>query len=252
MFYFWRVKGYRYFLLLTIMIARSSELSAQYSDSAFYRINATASGSLNKTNDQSSYLLNNALRFGVRKKSIALNWSNTWVYGQQQNALTNNDYSGTFDCNLYKTFPRFYYWALATYTTSYSLKINNQGQFGLGIAYSIVDTAELYLNISNGIIYEESDIVLSDTTRERYNTFRNSLRLSARWTTGEIFTIGGAGFLQNSLQYSNDYIIKANLSADLRLRTWLSLKAAVTYNKISRTARENFLFTYGIAIDKYF
>lgn len=183
---------------------------------------------------------------------MSFDLSNTWVYGQQQRTITNNDYTGTLDLNLYKTFKNFYYWALGTYTTSLSLKVNNQYQYGLGIAYNVFDTTNIYLNLSNGIIYENSDIILDDTTREVYNTFRNSFRLSFRFKVRKIFTINGVGFLQNSLQFSNDYILKTNLSASVKLRSWFSFTAGMTYNRISRTERENFLFTYGITIDNYF
>lgn len=237
-------------IILTPWLAATAE--AQYNDSVFYHYNAVASGSVNKTKDISNYLLNNALRFGVKKESVSFNLSNTWVYGQQQKAITNNDYTGTLDFNLYKTFKNFYYWGLGTYTTSVSLKVNNQYQYGVGVAYSVFDTTDIYLNFSNGIIYENSDIILHDTTREVYNTFRNSFRLSFKFTVRKIFTVSGVGFLQNSLQYKNDYILKTNLSASVRLRKWVSFTAGMTFNQISRTERENFLFTYGITIDDYF
>lgn len=244
--------GYKSIILLVFWSCFAIKGSAQFSDSVFYRFNAVASGAVNKTNDLSNYLLNNALRFGARKKSVSLNLSNTWVYGQQQRAITNNDYTGTLDFNLYKTFRNFYYWGLGTYTSSLSLKVNNQYQYGLGVAYNIFDTTDLYLNISNGIINENSEIIVNDTTREVYNTFRNSFRLSFRFNVRKIFTISGVGFLQNSLQYSNDYILRTNLSASVRLKSWFSFTAGMTFNQISRTERENFIFTYGITIDNYF
>lgn len=244
--------NYRPVILFILLSCFATRGKAQYNDSIFYHFNAVASGSVNKTNDVSNYLLNNKLGFGIKQKSISFNLSNSWVYGRQQKAITNNDYTGVLDFNLYKTFDHFYYWGLGTYTTSLSLKINNQYQYGLGIAYNILDTANAYLNISNGIIYENSDIIVADTTREVYNTFRNSFRLSFRFKVKKIFTISGIGFLQNSLQYKNDYILKVNLSASVKLKKWLSFTSGLTFNQISRTERENFLFTYGITIDNYF
>lgn len=244
---------YRFkYIWLTLLMLLSVPLRAQFNDSIFYHLNAVASGSLNKTDDISNFLLNNALRLGVKKESISLNFSNSWVYGQQQKSITNNDYTGTLDFNLYKTFPHFYYWGLGNYTTSLSLKIDNQYQYGVGIAYNFLDTTGKYLNISNGIIFENSDIIVKDTIKEVYSTFRNSLRLSFRFTIRKIFTVSGVGFWQPSLQYGNDYIIKTNLAASLKLRSWLSFTTALTFNKISRTERENLLLTYGITIDNYF
>jgi hypothetical protein len=238
-------------LAILILFASSNRIHAQFKDSIFYHLKAIASGSLNKTNEIQSYLLNNDMRFSVKKKSISCNISNTWIYGQQQNIPTNNDYTGTIDFNLYKTFRHFYYWGLGNYTTSLSLNISSQYQYGLGIAYNLFDTTNFYLNISDGIIYESSNILTNDTLTT-YNTFRNSLRLSFRFTVWKVLTINSISFLQNSLEYKNDYILKVNIGASVKLRKWLSLSTALNFNKISRTERENLLITYGITIDHYF
>jgi hypothetical protein len=226
--------------------------TGQYADSTSYRINAVASGSVNITKELSNYLLNNALNFGIRKQKISLDWANTWVYGLQNRNITNNDYTGTFNCNLYQGAGKFYYWGLANYTTSVSLKVRGQYQVGVGAAYSFVDDKEYYFNISEGVIFEQSDIVKDDTTREIYSTFRNSLRVSFKYTFGHVVSISGTGYLQNSLQYAGDYIAKVNLAASLKLKKWLSFTTALQFNRISRTERENFLFTYGVVIDKYY
>ena len=241
-----------YKCLLPLLLLFISPASAQFTDSTFYNVNFTSSGSINSTNDGDAYLLNNGLKFGLRKKSISLNFGNSWIYGQQKRTLTNNDFNSHVDFNLYKTLPNFYYWGLGNYTTSYSLKINNQLQAGLGIAYNLLNSDKAYLNISDGILYEESDLKLTDTTNDVYNTFRNSFRLSFRFVIKGVIIVHGAGFLQNSLQYRNDYIIKSNMGLSLKLNKWLLFTTALTYNNISRTGRENMLFTYGLTIDQYF
>src|SRR5215218_1246113 len=110
---------------------------AQFTDSTHYLVSYEATGVINKTNTGSSTVLSNALRLAVRQKRISLNSFNSWVYGWQQHDLSNNDFSSTLDFNLYKTLSRFYYWGLASFDKSYSLKINSRLQTGLGIAYNI-------------------------------------------------------------------------------------------------------------------
>ena len=126
--------------ILSVLVFMSFPLvcRAQFNDSVFYRLNLVASGTFNKTKEASNYLLNNALRFGIRKRSVSLNLSGGWIYGLQQDQLTNNDVNSALDFNLYKGPEGFYYWGLGHYTSSLSLKINNQYQGGLGIAYSLV------------------------------------------------------------------------------------------------------------------
>lgn len=224
---------------------------AQFNDSTFYHINYTSTGVLNKTNDNNSFLLTNALRFNVSKKSVTVNFNTTWLYGEQRQALTNNDLSSTLDFNLYKSIPHFYYWGLASFDKSYSLKINHRLQAGLGGAYNVIDQKNAFFGISDGILYEQSDLQ-QPTGRDKYETLRNSFRLRFRWVILDRLVLDGTNFLQNSLSKKNDYIIKAVDNVSVKLTTWFSLTASFNYNKINRTNRESLLMTYGVTIDKYF
>ncbi len=232
--------------LLTTCIAQ-----AQYSDSVHYYASIASSGTVNQTNNTRNYLLNNGLKLGIRKKKISLNSTNTWVYGEQQKLLTNNDYNSTLDFNIY-TRPHFFYWGLGTYTASYSLKVNSQYQAGAGAAYNVVDKKDVHLNISDGILYESSDITLTDSSRDKYQTFRNSFRLVFRLNIKDMIAFNTTNFLQSSLKDENDYIIKSNITLGFKLRKWLTLNTAYTYNRYNRTARENTLISYGLTIEQYF
>jgi hypothetical protein len=241
----------KYFLLLSVLLSGLAA-KAQFSDTINYHVIYNSTGSVNRARDGSSYLLNNSLRFEVKKKVIALNASNNWVYGQSNGALTNNDYSSSVDFNLYKAVPHAYYWGLANYNTSYSLKINSQLLAGGGIAYSILDKPNTYLNLSDGILYDLSDINTSDTTRETYHTYRNSLRLQFHFLINNLITIDSGSFLQNSLTRSNDYNIRSTFGLGFKLNNWLNLNGSLSYNKISRTQSENLLLTYGLKVENFF
>jgi hypothetical protein len=90
-----------YTFLLAMMGLCCQNALAQFNDTTFYHTGYTSSGSINKTKDGTAYLLNNGLRFNVKRKDISLNFNNSWVYGRQQGDLTNNDFSTTLDFNLY-------------------------------------------------------------------------------------------------------------------------------------------------------
>jgi hypothetical protein len=225
---------------------------AQFNDTVNYHVLLSPSGSINRTNDGTTYLLNNAFKFNVKKKDISLNFNNNWIYGKQNTTLTNNDFSSSLDFNLYKTFPHFFYWGLANYNTSYSLKINNQLLTGAGIAYSLVDTKTGYFNISDGLLYDQSDLILPNTLRDVYHTYRNSLRVSYRFIYKDILVWDGSNFLQNSLDRRYDYIIRSTTNLSLKLRKWLSLTSSLNYNRQNRTQSDNLLFTYGLTAEKYF
>ena len=240
------MKKFASFIVLFFSVATAF---AQYNDSTFYRINVTSTGSVNKTNDGRSYLLNNGLNFGIKKKDVVLSATNTFVYGNQNNTLTNRDFSSSLFFNLYKTLPRFYYWGLLNYNTSYSLKINNQILGGVGVAYSIVDNKDAYINFSDGVLYDKSSLLGGSLD---YSTYRNSFRVNYHFAITQIITLDGSNFLQSSFNNGNDYIIKSTNTIAFKLNKWINLTSSLNYNRMNITSRENLLFTYGLSFDKYF
>lgn len=239
-----------FFILLFLLVSLCCQ--AQFSDSTSYYLKYTSAGSINTTKENKAYLLNNGLRFSVRKKELSLNLNNSWIYGRQNHETTNNDFSSSLDFNLYKTFPHFFYWGLANYNTSRSLRINNQWLAGLGIAYSIYDREEAYLNISNGILFDSSDLITDNAGRDNYYTYRNSLRVAMKFIVKKVIVLNSATFYQPSLKQGNDYIFKTDNSLSLKLNKWLSFTTAYSYNRISRTNRENALLSYGLTFERYF
>jgi len=237
---------------LLAMLCSSFSCLAQFSDSTYYYLKYASTGSINHTKDGNSYLLNNAFAFKISKERVSLNASASYVYGKQDHSPTNDDLSAALDFNLYRENRKFYYWGLANYDKSLSLKINNRFQGGLGVGYDVIHRPNATLNLSDGILFENSDLFLKDTIPDVYHTFRNSFRLMYKWVIRDILVIEGSNFLQNSLSNGKDIIIKTNNSLSLKLRSWLLLTAAVTYNKLNRTDRENLLITYGITMEKYF
>ncbi|MCX2574933.1 DUF481 domain-containing protein [Pedobacter sandarakinus] len=223
-------------------------MSAQFTDSTQYHLVVNSTGSINRTNDERAYLLNNAINIGLKKKDFVLNSTTSWLYGKQNNNLSNNDFSTTINFNLYKTIPHFYYWGLVNYNTSFSLQLKNQILAGGGIAYSFLDQPNAYINLSDGILFDQSSLIVG----ERYNTYRNSLRLQYHFAIKEIVTIDGGHFLQHSFDRKGDYIIRSATTVGLKLRKWISLTTALNYNKLNVTSRENVNLTYGLSIDKYF
>lgn len=239
-------------LLTLILLFHQSRVDAQFNDSITHHINFSSTGVINKTNDGDSYVLNNNLRFTIRQKDVSLNAASSWIYGEQNDRRTNNDFTNALDVNLYRTFKNFYYWGLATYDKSFSLKINDRFQVGVGVAYNIIEKENLFINVSEGILYEKSDVFINDTTREKNSILRNSFRFRYRWMIKEFITLEGTQLLQNSFSDGNDYILKSVNSLNFRLYKWLNFTTAVTYNKVGKTDRQNFLVTFGLTAEKYF
>src|SRR5687767_4382253 len=99
----------KYFPIILLML-EIPLAQAQFNDSTNYYINHTSTGIVNKTNDGSSYVLNNAIRFNFYRKHVSVNTTNSWIYGEQRNQRTNNDFMSMVDFDLYKTLHKVYYW----------------------------------------------------------------------------------------------------------------------------------------------
>lgn len=226
---------------------------AQFNDSTHHHLAYTGTGIYNRTEASRSYLFTNSLRLGAKYSRVDGNAAASWIYGEQGKRLTNNDFTSAVDLNFHSVLPHLYYWGLGIYETSYSLRVSNRTQAGLGLAYNVLDRRDsLYLNISDGLLYEYSNLRTSDTMKELYSTIRNSLRLRMRIRLAQMLTFEATGYLQNSLQRREDYIIRSTASLSVKLRRWLSLTSALTYNKVARTQRENLLLTFGLGVENWF
>ena len=226
-------------------------LRAQFNDSLHYYTGITSTGTYNQTNSNRTFLLNNVLRLGVRRKHFSFNSLQKYLYGRQGEKIVNADFSSVLDLNLYPRQTRIYYWGLLTYNTIYSLRINNQLQTGLGLAIDLIDGKKIQFNISDGLIYDFNDVQLRDTVRDVYQTYRNSFRMQYKMNLGNL-SLRATGFIQNSFEYRKDFIIKTDFTLAYRVRKWLSFTMQSSYNKMNRTNRETLFITYGLTFERYF
>lgn len=248
----WNWNWIRISCLLTICLGFSYSLKAQMSDSINYRFSFSSSGSFNETKTSSSNLFDNSIGFDIEKKRIELNTLATWLYGNVDKKLSNNDWNALVNLNLYTNYRPVYFWGLVNYNSSFSLGVNQQYQLGSGIAMKFFQDKDFSFSISDGLIYELSDINTAEGDTLKYNTWRNSLRLKVKYKYKDFASISTTFFHQPSLKYKNDYILISSTTAKFKIWKSLSLTTAAHYNKVSRTEKENFNFTYGLSFEKYF
>jgi len=225
---------------------------AQFNDTTHYFLNYAATGTLNKADNGHSYVLNNALAFEVNKKNVSFNSSSNYIYGESQSGVINNDFTSGFNFDLFRAVRTWYYWGLASYTSSYSLNIRNQFQTGAGIGYNAVRKSNAELVISDGILFETSNLYNPVPGKSVYVTARNSLRIKYRWVIKNLVTIDGMHFWQPALNDISNYIIRSTGNLSVSLNKWLSLTSSVTYNRFTETHRENLLINFGLTFQKYF
>lgn len=242
---------YKTACLIALLVCGQAAFS-QFNDSTHHRFSFASTGTINQTKDAKSFVSNNLISYEVNQKKLSFNTAAGWVYGKQQKQLSNNDYSAFANLDYLKDIKRLYYWGLFYFDKSYSLKVNYRFQLGGGVAYNVLNKPELNLSLSDGFVYESSDLTDAVIGKDVYQTVRNSFRLKFHWAYKDILVFDAAEFYQPSLASFDDYILKSNNSLSIKLSKWLAINASMAYNKISRTERENLLITYGLKIDKYF
>jgi hypothetical protein len=242
----------KYWLIVVLAVLPYFELSAQFNDSTNYYVKYNSTGLVNKTNEQDSYLFNNSLRFSFYKKNVSVNTLNSWIYGNQNHELSNNDFLSVLDFDLFKTKKHLYFWGLINYEKSYSLKIDNRFQGGGGLGYYLLDRDDFIIQVSDGLLYEKSNLVAQEGLNNDYETMRNSFRLKFRFTFHNRFTLEGVDFLQHSLSDKHDYNIKSSTHLSVKIWKLVNFTIAANYNKLNLTSRENFLMTFGLSLEKYF
>ncbi len=225
---------------------------AQFNDSTHYRFRFAGTGSLNKTNDSKAYLFSNGITFNSSYPKTVLTTTANWIYGEQSRQLTNNDFAALANLDFRKGLRKMYYWGLANYQTSYSLKIYYKIQSGMGIGYSLIDSPKTHISLSDGFLYEANNLQDATAGKEVYSTIRNSFRLKYHFVIKDIISLNGTDFVQPSILSLNDYILNFNNDVSVKLRRWLNLTAALNYNRLNRTNLDNLLVTFGISIDNYF
>ena len=232
--------------------------SLHHQDTTRVHYTYTGAGTINDANTLHSFVLSNALKFSLAKKSAELNLNNAWLYGRQNGLLTNNDISSAVDVGLYKTLRHFYYWGLAAYNHSVPLQILQQFQTGAGPGYDFIDKKTAIAGLSDGILYEVNDLYDSLYRpiggnlfrRDRYQTFRHSVHLLVHWVIVDHFTIDGSGFLQNSLSDWSDYILRLNASAAVKLYKWIQFTANAAYSRFTRTRGRDLVIGFGVGIQR--
>lgn len=225
---------------------------AQFSDSIHHKIVVKSTGSFNKTDDGLTYLFNNGVNYSYQNKDFTFNSNAAYVYGNTPEQLTNNDFSTSVNFNYDKKTNKIYYWGLVNFTSSYSLKVKEQLQSGVGAAYKFIENKKTYFAVSDGFLYERSNIIQEDETDLGYQTIRNSFRVQFSTQYKELLNFKSVGFYQPSLTYGGDFIINANATLGIKVWKWLNFTTSVTYNNVSRTQRENLLFTYGLVAEHFF
>lgn len=238
--------------LIIVSILLSEFSFCQFNDSVHHHFSFTSTGVYNKTKDLKSFVFNNAISYEVNQKKIAFSTGASWIYGIQNKQLSNNDFSAAANVDYLKNVQRFYYWGLVNYEESYSLKINYRFQSGAGVGYIFFRKPNFDFEVSDGFVFETSDLTDPVIGKDVYQTVRNSLRVKYRWSYNQTFSLEGTEFYQPSVISFDDYIIRLNNKLSIKLNKWLAVNAAMTYNKISRTNRENLLLTYGLTVENYF
>lgn len=240
------------FTFFSLLMLFSAVAHAQFNDSINHYLYAGSTGTFTRTGELSSYVISNNIKFTVSKKRFSFHTAHSWIYGKQSNVRSNNDFSSVVEFDFLKKEKRIYYWGLSTFDKSYSLKIDYRYQAGGGIGFNIVQRPDLLINLTEGILYEKGNLIDRDLGERDYDVWRNSARIKYRWVIKDIIILDGYAFYQPSISTRKDVIFKTASTLSVKVRKWLSLSSAITYNEITLTNRRNLVITYGVVLERFF
>lgn len=237
--------------VFAVLISSGTALG-QFNDSINHYIYVGSTGTFSKTNDLASYVLSNNVKFTISKKKLTFNTANSWVYGKQQDVRSNNDFSSLIEFDFLKKQKRLYIWGNGTFDKSYSLKIDYRYQAGAGVGFNIAQSPKLVLNVTEGLIYETGSLIDNELGAREYDVWRNSSRFKYRWVIQDFVILDGFVLYQPSISTRHDTIFKTSTTLSVKVRKWLSLSSAFTYNEITLTNRRNLIITYGVVMERFF
>jgi len=244
---------YKIWLLgLIVVLSSSGAALGQFNDSINHYIYVGSTGTFSKTNDLASYVLSNNFKFAISKKKLSFNTANTWVYGKQSGVKSNNDFSSLIEFDFLKKQKRVYYWGNGTFDKSFSLKIDYRYQAGAGLGVNFAQSPKLVLNVTEGLIYETGNMIDRELGERHYDVWRNSARFKYRWVIQDFVILDGFVLYQPSISTRHDTIFKTSTTLSVKVRKWLSLSSALTYNEITLTDRRNLIVTYGVVMERFF
>ncbi len=241
-------------LTLSCLLWPLLQAAAAPADTLQYKLGLANTGILNHTRLTNAYTISNTVKFSVKGRKTELDAGANYTYGVTDNELVNNDVTANLSGNRYVFADRRYYiWAIGAYESSYSLGVASRTQAGAGVAWSPIDSPRAYVNFSEGVLVENSNIKQSDNTTITQQTLRNSFRFRFRFASAENRVVfEGTNSIQNSFKDFNDYILRLNNSLTVKVYKGVGLTAAAAYNKVTATDRENLLLTLGFKVDYVF
>lgn len=213
-----------------------------------YHLELSAGGNYSTTTpSKESIMFHHQVGLGLEKKKLELNTKATWIYELQNRSLTKNDFNFTLDFNYYlQENKKFYTWGLNNYQSAYSLKIRSQYQAGVGLAYELINTNHFFLRISDGVLWEASNIIKMEELIN-YATWRNSLRIQFKYGYKDLIHFNYIGYWQPSLMDFQDQQIKMTASLNIKIWKQLDFKIEGQYNLVTATHQSSTLLVYGVA-----
>jgi hypothetical protein len=241
------------FSMALVSLLSGFNTRGQTPDSVTYHVVFSSTGNFTRSNDQRSYLFNNIAKANRDGRNLFWQGSAGWIYSEQSGVKVNNDFTAVLESDVLRKRQKLYYWGLLAFDKSYSLKIDHRLQMGAGLGYTLAEGGKGLLVVSDGIIYERSQLTDSELGYLDYDVWRNSLRIKYRWLPSAVVTLEGSAFLQPSLsRWWDDTVIRSATTLSVRIKKWLSLTTSCTYNRLTLTDRENLIITYGVTIDQIF
>ncbi len=184
-------------------------------------------------------------------KVFKLSSSPSYIYGEQNNALTEREIFADIRVTILQE-RKLYYLAFSSFERSNLRKINNRFVGAGGIGLKLVQKKTVYISVTNVLLYEKTDFVINEKFPDR-NLWRNSTRLFGEYTFDKgKMSLSHTLYLQPSIteknfRWNGNLIFKYQVSKNVSFRSMMEN----SYESVVVPGRKNndFRWTFGVVLE---
>lgn len=216
-------------------------------EKAIFKYRVSGDGNMSRGNVNRTLLILKG-NFTYAHKGTDLSITPTYMYGDQNGDLAENDYSTIVFGNFYQR-QRIYTWALGMVEHSHLRGVDFRTQDGGGIGFNFVPHTDTNaVSLTTGLVYEfvkyNTDSIIetwrsSTRFKGRHRFFKNKLRLSYEF------------YIQPSVVDINNFRARCNIALEFPLYKHLSFRTAIldSYESVVLPGKvqNDFAWTFGFS-----
>ncbi|WP_229311083.1 DUF481 domain-containing protein [Larkinella soli] len=231
---------------------KASEDTVAASDPTGFHYKLTADGTFAAGNVDRTLIQTSASLDWAVSRLFRFASTPTFAYGRQNRQLNEREFLTDFRTTLFHE-NRFYYLGFGSIEKSNLRKIRNRFTGGAGVGYKLLSRKDVYLSVTNVLLYEYTDFITNSAEVADVDVLRNSTRILGeyQWSQGR-YSLTHTVFMQpalnrRNLRWNGNLTFQVKMTATVSLRTTLQN----SYESVVVPGRKNndFRWTMGVVLE---